>query len=198
MTAELFNTLSFFSPIIIATSVLIFSIFTSVIGKGVFYLFWILIATFVRIGILWLIPGSSVSPKYENKVCEMGNFLPYDNSAYSTYILMFTFFYFTMPMYISNNTNYLVVLFFIIYIVFDILVKLTNGCILHTTSLFGDIIGGGGLGAAIAALIYFSPIQSYLFVNELNSNKEMCSMSSKQTFRCSVYKNGELISSSTT
>jgi hypothetical protein len=101
-------------------------------------------------------------------------------------------------MYISNSTNYLVVLFFIIYIVFDILVKLTNGCILHTTSLVGDIIGGGGLGAAIAALIYFSPIQSYLFVNELNSNKEMCSMSSKQTFRCSVYKNGELISSSTT
>jgi hypothetical protein len=34
----------------------------------------------------------------------------------------------------------------------------------------------------------------YLFFNEVSSNKEMCSQPKKQTFKCSLYKNGELIS----
>ena len=32
------------------------------------------------------------------------------------------------------------------------------------------------------------------FINELNSNKEVCTMPSQQQFKCSVYKNGELVS----
>jgi hypothetical protein len=40
--------------------------------------------------------------------------------------------------------------------------------------------------------------QQLLFINELTSgsNKEVCSMPNKQTFKCSVYKNGELLGSS--
>jgi len=198
MSISLVITLSFFSPIIISCSVLIFSIFSMAVGKGLFYIFWLLIATVVRIGILWLIPGSNPSPKYANEVCGSGNFLPYDSSTYSTFVLCFTFFYFTLPMYISGNINYLIIIFFIIYIVFDILIKMSNICISSTVNLFGNIIGGGGLGALVASLVYNSPLSNYLFINELSSNKETCSMPSKQTFRCSVFKNGELVSSTTT
>lgn len=198
MSISLVNTLSFFSPIIISCSVLIFSIFSMAIGKGIFYIFWLLISTVIRIGILWLIPGSNPTPKYANEICSSGNFLPYDSSTYSTFVLCFTFFYFTLPMYISNNINYTIIIFFIIYIVFDILIKMSNGCINSTVTLFGDIIGGGGLGALVAAIIYSSPLSDYLFINELSSNSETCSMPSKQTFRCSVFKNGELVSSTTT
>jgi hypothetical protein len=67
-----------------------------------------------------------------------------------------------------------------------------------TVNLFGDFIGGGGLGAAIAAIIYSSPISGYLFINQTSSDKEVCSMPSKQTFKCSVYKNGELVNSTLT
>ena len=38
--------------------------------------------------------------------------------------------------------------------------------------------------------------KNFLFINQVSSNKEICSMPSAQTFKCSVYKNGELISSS--
>ena len=75
---------------------------------------------------------------------------------------------------------------------------MSNACISSSVNLFGDIIGGGGLGALVASLVYSSPVSNYLFINELSSNKETCSMPSKQTFRCSVFKNGELVSSTTT
>jgi len=198
MSIDLVNALSFFSPIIITCSVLIFSIFSLAVGKGLFYLFWLLVATALRIAILWGVPGNNPNPKHKNPMCNTGNFLPYDNSTYSTFVLCFTFFYFALPMYISNNNNYVIIIFFIAYISFDILIKLSNLCINSSVSLFGDIVGGGGLGAAISAIIYNSPISNYLFVNETSSNKETCSQPTKQTFRCSVYKNGELISSSTT
>lgn len=198
MSVSLVNVLSFYSPIIIACSILIFSIFSMSFGKGLFYLFWLLVVTFLRIGLLWMIPGTNPNTKYNNQICEMGEFLPYENSTYSVFILLFTFFYLTTPMYISNNINYVLITFFIIYIIFDILVKLSNGCIVSTVSVFGDFVGGGGLGAAIAAIIYSSPISNYLFINETSSDKEVCSMPSKQTFKCSVYKNGELVNSTLT
>lgn len=195
---DLVNALSFFSPIIISCSILIFSIFSAAIGKGLFYLFWLLVSTAIRIGILWSIPGTNPTPKFKNEICESGGFLPYDNSTYSTFVLCFTFFYFTTPMYISNNINYIIIIFFIAYIAFDILIKITNGCIGSSINLFGDVVGGGGLGAVISSIVYSSPISSYLFVNETSTTKEVCSMPSKQTFKCSVYKNGELLTTTTT
>jgi hypothetical protein len=168
------------------------------VGKGLFYLFWLLIVTFLRIAILWIIPGSNPYIKYNNEVCSISEFIPYDNSCYSIFVLLFTFFYLTMPMYISNNINYILITFFCIYIVFDILVKFANGCISSTINIFGNFIGGAGLGAGIAALIYSSPIRDYLFINETSNNKQVCSMPSKQTFKCSVYKNGELVNSTMT
>jgi hypothetical protein len=198
MSVGLVNILSFYSPIIISCSILIFSIFSMALGKGLFYLFWLLVATFVRIGILWMIPGSNPYTQFDNSVCAMGEILPYDNSTYSIFVLLFTFFYITTPMYISNNINYVIITFFIIYIIFDILVKVTNGCLSSGENIIGDIVAGGGFGAAIAALIYSSPISGYLFINETSSDKEVCSMPSKQTFKCSVYKNGELVNSTLT
>jgi hypothetical protein len=194
--SNLIIALTFYSPIIITTSILILSLFSGAIGKGLFFIFWILVITALRIFIMWLIPNNSVTPSYMNPVCNTGNFLPYDNVTYSIFILCFSFFYFATPMFILNNINYLVVLFFIVYIVFDIFVKMSNRCVLSFRTMFGDIIGGGGLGALIATLIYSSPIRSYLFINEISSNKQVCSMSSKQQFKCAVYKNGELIGSS--
>ena len=37
-------------------------------------------------------------------------------------------------------------------------------------------------------------LSRYLFFNEMSSTSEVCSMPKKQTFKCSVYKNGQLLS----
>ena len=96
-------------------------------------------------------------------------------------------------MYINQNVNYGVLLFFISYIIFDILIKMKNKCISSGKILFGEIVSGLGLGALISSLLFGSPLRSSLFVNDVSSNKEVCNMPSKQQFKCAVYKNGELI-----
>ena len=62
----------------------------------------------------------------------------------------------------------------------------------------GDLVLNVLLGAASSALIvtlmYAGGSGKYLFFNEVSSDKEMCYQPSEQTFKCAVYKDGELVS----
>jgi hypothetical protein len=183
------------------SSIFIYSIFSGIALNGFIYLFWIFFATMIRIGILFAFGETPDSILLNNpdSICSTGNIIPFANITYGSYIYLFSFFYICMPMFISNNINYYMLLFFIIYFIFDLLIKLSNNCIPSQRALsflIGDCIGGIGLGAAISSLMYSSSLQKYLFINTAGSNKEVCSMASKQTFKCSVYKNGELVKSS--
>lgn len=193
MSRNLVNSLAFFSPIIISTGILVFSIFSDTIIKGLFFLFWILVITFLRIVVLMSITSG---PLVQPDICANSALFPYDNSTYSIYMLCFTAMYFIIPMIYMNNLNFGIMLFFIVYIIFDIVIKVTYGCVINMFGLIGDIAVGLGLGAAVSAVILSTPIKKYLYINEVNKNKEVCSKPSKQTFKCNVYKNGELISSS--
>ena len=51
------------------------------------------------------------------------------------------------------------------------------------------------LGGSWYMLLHESGYDSLLYFDELLSNKVACSRPSKQSFKCSVYKGGELISS---
>lgn len=192
---------SFYSPIIVLSSIFIYSIFSGVAVSGFIYIFWLFFITMLRIAVLFMF-GETKSSVYFNdpeSICSIGNVMPFANLSYSTYIYLFSFFYLTMPMFISNNLNYMVILFFIVYLIFELTIKFSNSCFNSQRALsflLGDSIAGAGLGAGIAALMYSSSLQKYLLINTSGSNKEVCSMPSKQTFKCSVYKNGELVKSS--
>jgi uncharacterized membrane protein YukC len=71
-------------------------------------------------------------------------------------------------------------------------IKMYKRCIPSTVDLLLNVIFGIGIAAIIVLLIVPS---QYLFFNQISSNKEICTMPSKQTFKCNVYKNGELIGS---
>jgi hypothetical protein len=62
--------------------------------------------------------------------------------------------------------------------------------------MLGDSLSGILLGAFTALIFFANDKISLLFINELNSNKEVCSVPSKQQFRCSVYKDGQIVGSS--
>jgi len=129
-------------------------------------------------------------------ICNTGNFLPFENNTYSIFVLCFTFMYFAFPMFVTNNVNFQVLIFFLAYIVFDILTKFSNKCIgpSNINGFIGDLIGGLLIGAGFTSILFYF-YKNLLFMNEIPSNKEVCSMPSKQTFKCVVYKNGEVISS---
>jgi len=54
---------------------------------------------------------------------------------------------------------------------------------------------GAVSAASIITMMYAGGSGNYLFFNELSSNKDVCYQPSKQTFKCNVFKNGELIGS---
>ena len=98
----------------------------------------------------------------------------------------------------TNMMNYLVVSFFIAYIIFDSWIKYSLNCIIYDMALVGDFLAGGLFGSLIALLLFYSDKISLMFINELNSNKEVCSVPSKQQFRCSLMKDGQIVGSSIT
>lgn len=144
----------------------------------------------------------SVSLPEDCSVGMINEFIPQD-VLFGTYLLSFTLFYFLTPMILLtidsnvNSINYILVLFFMCYIFLDLSIKKQIGCIQHISyvSVAGNLFSGILLGSGLSALLYTSPIRNLLYVGEVNSDKEVCSVPSQQKFKCRVYKNGELVGS---
>jgi hypothetical protein len=197
---NILNLLSFYSPIIICIGIIFFSIITSSMIKAFALFVCLFIVTCIRIFVYKFI-GISNDVMSDKCLSAMSQYIPKD-VTYSTYLLSFTMVYFIVPIFMIstqknvNMINYNVLAFFIAYIVFDILVKNSLECIpgIFSRPVIGNILGGAFLGGVIAGLImYGSNLKSYLYINEINTNKEVCSIPSKQQFKCRVFKDGTLI-----
>ena len=192
---NIINSLSFYSPLIMVSSVFIFSMFTSTISKFGWFLLWGFVITCLR----WIVykPGDMGKPD----ICN--TFIPYDYT-YSTYVLSFTMMYFILPMIMVskqnnlNMINYSILALFVGYIILDLSVKKSAFCIegYFSKTVVIDLLSGAFFGVLISLMMYSTSLKQYLFINEVNSNKEVCSMPSKQQFKCSLYRNGELVTSS--
>lgn len=206
----IFEALSLYSPIILVSGMLIYSILSNTMAKFGFYLAWLIcVVTSFRMfayGFFNQTPEQNVN-SIEQK-CLSGlttAFVPYD-VLYSTYMLTYTLFYFLTPMIIiagktnGHSINYFIIIFFICYIVFDLVMKYTLRCSQNISNIgiSANILFGALLGSACSTFMYhIGNLQNYLYINETSGNNEVCSMPSKQQFKCRVYKNGELIGSTT-
>jgi hypothetical protein len=203
-TMNILNSLSFYSPIIICVSIVLFSMFTSTMEKAFVFFVWIFIITFIRIIVF---KGFKTNPNFVPNempnICLTGLselFIPQD-ITYTTYMLTFTMMYLITPMLMVskqhniNIINYGILGFFLAYIALDLFIKSQLNCIrLFSSLVIVDILSGLFLGAVISGIImYGSTLKSYLYINEINNNKEVCSMPSKQQFKCRVFKDGTLI-----
>ena len=126
--------------------------------------------------------------------CNVYNILPVKTPAATSSFIMFTLMYLVYPMREFNSWNYSVIAVFLTLFVFDFVTKLQYGC---TTVL--NIVGGAVFGS-LAALAWYTIIKSaggdkLLYFNLGSSNNIYCSKPKQQTFKCSVYKNGQMISS---
>jgi len=120
------------------------------------------------------------------------------NGSYSAFIFSFTLMYIFLPMFINQNVNVWMIFGLSIYFIIDTFVKQQNGCV-DLSNVFINVLFGFALSATLVCVMINSPgLSNLLFFNDYSSNKEICTMPKKQTFKCAVYKNGELIGSSTT
>jgi len=123
-------------------------------------------------------------------------FTNFPTLSVSTFFIVFTFVYLVQPMIMNNDWNYYVIIGFLGLLAMDTMVKfqLFPSCTRKT-----GILAGATLGALYSALCYNAILAAggnrLLYFNTVSSNNVYCSRPKKQTFKCFVYKNGEVISS---
>jgi len=123
-------------------------------------------------------------------------FTNFPTLSVSTFFIVFTMIYLIQPMFMNNDWNYYVIIGFLGLLAMDTMVKfqLFPSCTRKT-----GILAGATLGALYSALCYNAILAAggnrLLYFNTVSSNNVYCSRPKKQTFKCFVYKNGEVISS---
>jgi hypothetical protein len=195
---NMLNLLSAIAPLLVVFFMVTISLFNQNL-KGLVYLAGLMVALLINIPIANMIGGdwSRVNPEAMS-LCNIVT-IPYitefTSPGPSALVLGFTLAYLVQPMVLNNQMNYVVLAFMAGLLGIDMTTKVTMGC---TT------LGGAALGALLGmfvSVIWYSLFKSagydsLLYFDEMQSNNVRCTQPSKQTFKCSVYKNGELISSS--
>ena len=120
---------------------------------------------------------------------------PYKNPSFQVATTMFTFVYLVIPMIYSGLFNPVVVVLLLLMSAINAAFLYLKGC----TNLSGILAGfmiGSGLAGIMVAILLGSSNSNLLFYNELVSNNAVCTRPQRQKFKCSVYKGGELVSTS--
>ena len=104
----------------------------------------------------------------------------------------YTIIYLLIPMIQSSIINYpLLLLLFILYGI-DTVIRFKLEC-----TNFGFVLLGGLYGCIVAVSWYFvlfsTDNKQLLYYNNFLSNKQTCSKPTKEKFKCSVFKNGQLL-----
>lgn len=182
--------LTFYSPLIITVIILSLSfIFQNFKGLG--YLAFLLIFSFIR-GLIMEVTGSKETTN-EGGICNMVQYSKYGNATFSMFFIAFSFVYLTAPMIFNNSINYWIVSAFLFYFCLDAGIRIGSGCIQDMAQAFLNTVIGLFAGIASVMVLYSTNNQKYLFFNETSSDKDVCTTPTKSTFKCKVYKGGELI-----
>lgn len=197
MTFTISNIVQFFSAIssiLLAFFMIMISFFNQDI-KAIIYLAGVFIAYIFNLSVLKPALGNPLKSD-RSPTCDIID-IPinnkFDGPSSNSVFIAFTLLYLTIPMFENNEINFPLLISILTLFGLDAFYKLTNKC----TTAFGIVIGGlvGGLiGVGYYYLITAYGLKDYTYFSERGSNNnETCSMPDKQTFKCAVYKNGELI-----
>jgi len=191
------NVLQFFS--FLAPTLLVFFLFMSSLFnqnlKGLVYIAGVLIASIINIFFMNLIgSGRDENEAFSCNVFNITNISNFNSPYPSSLLIAFTIAYLVLPMKYNNQMNYAVLAFLLCLLGIDVLTKVQNKCTTYAGSILGGLVGFL-FGTIWYIIFHVTGYDSLLYFDELRSDNVVCSRPSKQTFKCSVYKNGQLISS---
>jgi hypothetical protein len=182
--------MTFFSPLIVAIIITCLSfIFQNF--KGLIYLGYLIAFCLIREGIYYANGGAQVVD--DGTICTAVQYSKYGNSSFSSFVFAFTITYLCTPMFLNDNANLWIFSVLLCYMFIDIYIKVYKKCVIYTSDVFLNICAGLFCGYLIISLMNWGGSSKFLFFNDIASNKEVCTQPSTQTFKCKVYKNGELI-----
>ena len=189
---NMFQFFSAISPLLLGFFMIMISVFNQDL-KGIVYLAGVLITTVLSVIVLNVVKSEKFIDASET--CSLVN-IPfmsqYNSPSLNSVIIAFTFIYLLLPMMANKEMNYAIVGTILALFVIDGMTKVLNKC----TSFGGVVLGmlvGTLCGFSWYSLFHATGYDSLLYFNETSSNRTYCSRPKKQTFKCAVYKNGELI-----
>jgi hypothetical protein len=190
------NMLQFFaaiSPILLAFCLVMLSIFNSDI-KGMVYLGGVLIASLINLFILntLKVKSQTLIPPSCNLIDFPFNLNEYVSPAFNSMFIAFTLAYLYLPMQYISGINFPVLMFITGLLVLDGGTKIMGGCTTFSGVALGSLVGFV-LGIIWFVLFFSTGHEDLLFFNIESSNNVICSRPKQQTFKCRLYKNGELI-----
>jgi hypothetical protein len=180
------------SPFFLAFFMLLISLFNKNV-KGFIYLGGVLLGSFIWKlfnGLFTNHLDSSTTPS--PGLCSLIPSIT-GSVSYNSYFICFTMIYVFLPMFITNQTNWGLIIFFLSLFCSDAYFSIQSGCYKDG---WGPAIGaiiGIICGIMWFELFYQTQLSELLYFNDLTSNKESCSRPQKQNFKCSVFKDGKLV-----
>lgn len=184
--------MTFFSPLIIAILITSLSfIFQNF--KGFIYLGFLIGFCLLREGIYYINKAPQLTQ--DGSICNSIQYSKYGNGSFSSFVFAFTITYLSVPMFLNGTANLWIFTALLCYMFIDIYIKIYKKCVIYTSDLFLNICAGLFCGYLIISLMSWGGSSKFLFFNEESSNKEICTQPSTQTFKCKVYKDGELVGS---
>lgn len=182
--------MSFFSPIILSIVMLSLS-FVFQNFKGFIFLGYLLGVCLIR-NYVYMLNGAPEMPS-GNSICSSIQYSKYGNPTFSAFVFAFTIMYISFPMFSNGEVNFWIFGGLLAYFFLDMFIKVYKKCVVKTGDLFLNVLLGLASSALIVTLMYAGGSSKFLFFNETSSTKEVCSVPSKQMFRCQVFKDGTLV-----
>ena len=184
--------LSFHSPLVLTSSIVLLTLMFQN-KKGYIYLLCLFISCCLRhVAYATAYSGKEKTPSPHPKCPTILFGGKYADAHISTFIFLFTFVYFLAPMRMFSSYNIPLLIGLLVYWVIDTGVKCAYKCF-SVGEFFGNVVFGAILAISSVMTIQALGGKNYLYFNEVSSDKEVCSIAKNQTFKCAVYKNGELI-----
>jgi len=181
------------SPILVSFFMLMLS-FMNQNAKGIIFIVGAVFATFLNLILKNMIKSEIVGMPISCNLIEIPFLTKYNNPSDSSLFLAFTFAYLFLPMQANGHKNYAVISALLGLFAIDAVSRIANNC----ATLGGTVLGGLAgfiMGSMWYSLFHIVGADNLLYFDEMDSNAVKCERPSKQTFKCSVYKNGNLISS---
>ena len=190
--------ISFFtalSPILLGFFLVVVSIFNQD-PKGLVYLGGVLVGSFFWLIMLFLVknPSDENAADSCNLINWPFNITAYNNPNYSSYFIAFTLAYLLLPMYFNKQMNWMVLIFLLVLFFADAYSNVVKKCTPSSGPFLGGIVGLL-TGALWFTFFHATGNDQLLYFQELLSNNVICKRPEKQTFKCAVYRKGELVSS---
>jgi hypothetical protein len=186
------------SPVFIGSFMVLSSIFNGDV-KAFIWLILSIVGVVIIFGIQKFFLREKIPPVYAQGDNCIDPLIPlftnFPKFSVSTFFIVFTMIYLIQPMFMHNDWNYYVVVGFLGILIMDTMVKfqLFPNCTQKKGILIGTVFG------ALYSVFCYNLIRiaggdKLLYFNTVSSNNVYCSRPKKQTFKCYVYKNGEIIS----